>query len=237
MKKAIISCGFTKFTEKLKKLDFDVIEVSHYRNNFDNPESTHADMQVLNIDNKAIIMLKDNNYLNSQIIDKTKKLSIEFILTEKAVDKLKYPECVKLNIAVVGHYAIGNFKYCDSAVINALENYNYELINVNQGYAKCSTSIVADDAVITSDTSIFRAVQGKIDCLKIQEGYISLCEKYGGFIGGSSFLADKSTLAFTGDVTAHPDYINIKSFCRNHNVDIISLSGSPLYDVGGVVII
>ena len=237
MKKAVISGEFPEFVTILKHLDFEVIKTRPYKNNFDNPESSHADMQALNIDNKAVILLKDNIYLNSQIIDKTKNSSIEFIFTEKAFDEFKYPECVKLNIAIVGHYAICNFKYSDKAVINTLKKYNYELINVNQGYAKCSVSVVGDEAVITSDNSIFRAVQGKIDCLKIQEGHIYLCEKYGGFIGGSSFLSDKSTLAFTGDITAHPDYINIKSFCRNHGVDVMSLSKSPLCDVGGVVVI
>lgn len=237
MKRAVISRGFPELSTVLKRLNFEVIEVCPYKNNFDNPESSHADMQVLNIDNKAIILLKDNNCINTEIINTMKDTSIEFIFTDKTIDKFIYPECVKLNIAVVGHYAIGNFKFADNAVINILKKYNYDLINVKQGYAKCSTSIVGDDAIITSDTSIFREVQGKIDCLKIREGYISLCEKYGGFIGGSSFLLDKSTLAFMGDITAHPDYINIKCFCRNHGVDVLSLSNSRLCDVGGVVII
>ncbi len=237
MKRAVISGKYPKFITALKQLDYEIIKVEPYKDNFDNSEASHADMQILNLDNKAIILLRNNNCFNKKIIDFCQDTSTEIIFTDTDIYKFIYPECVKLNIALVGHYAIGNFKYTDNAVISILEKYHYERINVKQGYAKCSTSIVSDGAIITSDTSIFRAVQGKIDCLKISEGYISLCEKYGGFIGGASFLLDKSTLAFTGDITAHPDYINIKSFCRNHGVDVLSLSKSPLCDVGGAVII
>lgn len=237
MKRAVISGKFPEFITALEHFDYEVIKIQPYKNNFDNPESSHADMQVLNLDNKSIILLKNNDYLNNKITGFYQDTSIEIIITDNDIDKFIYPECVKLNIAIVGDYAIGNFKYSDNTVINALETYHYKCINVKQGYAKCSISIISDNAIITSDTSIFRAVQGKFDCLKISEGHISLCEKYGGFIGGASFLLDKSTLAFTGDITAHPDYINIKSFCRNHGVNVLSLSKSPLCDVGGAVII
>ena len=233
MKTAVVSGQYPEFVTALKDFDFNIIEVCSYKDNINNPESFHADMQILNIKDN-VILIKNNDYLNKQFINSTSK---EIIFTDEPITKFTYPKCVKLNIAIVGNYAIGNFKYTDNSVITVLGKYHYNLINVRQGYAKCSTAIVGDGAVITSDTSIFRAVQGKIDCLKIKEGYISLCEKYGGFIGGSSFLLDKSTLAFTGDITAHPDYINIKSFCRNHGVDVLSLSKAPLCDVGGVVII
>lgn len=236
MKRAFISAAFPEFAETLNRMGFDTVAVKPYKNICDNAEAFHADMQILNINNKSIILLKNNRF-NNKIINKIKDLPIEIIFTENEVNNFIYPECVKLNVAIVGNYAIGNTKYIDSVVLNILKKYNFELINVKQGYAKCATAIVNKEAIITSDISIFRAVKDKIDCLKITEGNISLCEKYSGFIGGASFLIDNSTLGFMGDITAHPDYINIKSFCQNHGVRLLSLSKSPLCDVGGVVVI
>ena len=58
-----------------------------------------------------------------------------------------------------------------------------------------------------------------------------------GFIGGSCALFSPDTLAFFGDISKHPDYSNIRSFTKNHGVDIISLSNQELYDAGGIIAI
>lgn len=177
------------------------------------------------------MVLKNNAVLNSEII----RYGFAVIDTESDIyDAFKYPQCVKLNCTIIGNNIIGNFKYMDRKVKSLLPNCNF--INVNQGYAKCSTAIVSDNAVITSDVSIYNAAkENKIDCLKISEGHISLCDKYHGFIGGTCFKIDKNTLAFTGDITLHPDYINIKAFCKNYGVNLLSLTKMKLTDIGGII--
>ena len=234
MKKAVISEQFPRYSEILKRCGFEIVSVKPYKQDIYNSEAYHSDMQILKINNN-IILLKDNDSLNNIIIENSNNYEISF--TKNRIENFVYPDCVKLNVAVVGKNAVGNFKYVDSTVIDILEKYRFSLINVKQGYSKCATLIVSDEAIVTSDPSIYRAAKGKLDCLKITEGYISLCEKYGGFIGGAGFLIDESTLAFTGDIRCHPDYIDIRSFCKNHGVDLLSLDNTGLYDVGGVVVL
>ena len=235
-KTAVISELFPNFAEELEKMGFDILKVQSYKNNILNAESFHADMQILVISDKTIVLLKNNINFNNSI----KKIignKINYIYTKDEITDFRYPFCVKLNIALVGKYAIGNFKYADTVVTETLLNYGFNLINVKQGYAKCSSAIVGDNAIITSDLSIAKAVSGKLDCLKISEGQIKLCDKYGGFIGGSSFMLNENTLAFMGDIAAHTDYENIKSFCKNHNIEIIYIKNTPLTDVGGVILL
>ena len=44
----------------------------------------------------------------------------------------------------------------------------YEIINVKQGYAKCSICVVSDNAIITADKGIAKAaIQNRIDVLEI----------------------------------------------------------------------
>ncbi len=236
-KTAVISGMFPNFSKRLKDLGFETIELGHYKNQTKNPEAAHPDMQMLKIDRTTMVLLKNNNSANEKITEKLKNTPVEIYYTEEEIGEFNYPDCVKLNVAVVGKYAIGNFKIGDAKVMRLIEQHGLEPINVKQGYAKCSSAVVGDSAVITSDESIVRGVKGKIDCLKISSGGIALCERYGGFIGGASFLADKSTLVFMGDIKAHPDYINIKSFCLGHGVNVESLSADTLCDVGGVVIL
>ena len=229
-----MSSQFPQLETAVKKLGYKVINTYPYNNQRENPEAAHADMQILKIED-SIILLKDNVKLNNLITEKCGEY--KYYYTCDLIKTFKYPECVKLNIAVAGKNAIGNFKYVDNTVLQILNKKSYNLINVNQGYAKCAVAAVSSDAIITADTSIYRAVNGKIDCLKISGGNITLCSRYGGFIGGACFAADSKTLVFMGDITLHPDYINIKSFCRNHSVELLSLSSEPLCDVGGVVVI
>ena len=71
--------------------------------------------------------------------------------------------------------------------------------------------------------------------LKIQKGFISLPGYDYGFIGGCCGKLSKNILAFTGKIESHPDYNNIKDFCRNYNVNVLSLTNDDLLDIGGIL--
>lgn len=227
---AAVSCQNQSAIKALKESGIEAIKVYPYKNLTANPEAAHADMQLLPIGGSSIIALKGNDVLNNVLADN----GFEVRLTSSEIIDFKYPNCVKLNCAVVGNSIICNERYIDETVRNEFSGKS--VINVSQGYAKCSTAIVAENAVITSDDSVYKAaVRNKIDCLKITEGHIELCERYHGFIGGACFKAEKGILAFIGDIRTHPDYINIKSFCLNYGVNILSLMSGNLTDIGGVV--
>ena len=228
---AAVSYRYSNIINGLNSLGIRTIEVPAFNGMTQNYESSHADMQVLCV-KETLFLLKDNDIFNNKVIEKT---GLDVVFTSECISEFKYPECVKLNAAVVEKNIIANYKYMDKKILEKCKDYN--IITVAQGYAKCSSAIISDKAVITSDESIYNAcTKKKIDCLKIQSGYIQLCERYGGFIGGSCFQFD-DTLYFTGDIKQHPDYSSIKSFCLNYSVNIKSIVKHTLTDVGGIVII
>lgn len=143
-----------------------------------------------------------------------------------------YPEVAKFNVCSVGNYVIGNTKTMHGAILSDVSD---RLIDVKQGYSKCSTYIVDDESIITSDEGIHRAVQGKIDCLLIQPGHVKLEGMEYGFIGGTGGRINSQFCFFNGDITAHPDYEKIKTFIQERR-KIILFTDEPLTDMGSFIV-
>ena len=158
----------------------------------------------------------------------------ELVLARDAVGA-EYPRDVIFNAAAVGEYLI-----CRRDAISAkvAELYSEDMtINVKQGYAKCSTSIVGDNAIITADPSISRAASEKgIDVLLISPHGVRLDGYDCGFIGGASG-ADNENVYFCGNIDLHPDSERIKAFCRKHGKNAVSLSDESLYDYGTLIFV
>lgn len=113
----------------------------------------------------------------------------------------------------------------------------YSILNVGQGYSKCSCAILADGAIITADRGIATVTrQNGIDTLLISEGHVELPGYSYGFIGGASGLCG-SRLYFCGDLEKHPDHMAIEAFSKMHSTQCISLSDGMLYDVGSLIFI
>ena len=147
----------------------------------------------------------------------------------------KYPETVKFNIAKIGDYIICKYDMISEVIKEHIEHKGYTVINVNQGYSKCSTAIVGD-SFITSDKGIYDACRDKnINGLLIRPGYIELPDLDYGFIGGTCVSFD-DVVYFNGDVTRHPDYEIIKSFIEkiDKKIEYINI---PLTDIGSFIII
>ena len=148
----------------------------------------------------------------------------------------KYPNNIQYNVAILGNYAIHNFKYTDNIILEYLDKFNIKKINVKQGYCKCSICIVDENSIITSDEGIHKEViKYGIDSLLIEKGYIDLFDLDYGFIGGCSGLISKDTLSFFGDIKKHPDYNRILEFVNKKNKKIISLSNEKLLDLGSLI--
>ncbi|MCH4889508.1 hypothetical protein EZV73_18145 [Acidaminobacter sp. JC074] len=145
----------------------------------------------------------------------------------------KYPETIKYNIAKVGDYVICKYSHISARVKKHIEEKNYKVIDVNQGYAKCSTAIIRD-SIITSDQGIFDACKDKLDCLLIEPGHIELPGLDYGFIGGTCLTFD-DTVFFHGDITKHPDYEKIRVFIEKKHMRIDYLK-RPLMDIGSFIV-
>lgn len=191
-------------------------------------EQFHADMQICIIRDTAFI---PENCHRTVIKAKEFGYNIKFCKQLSA----KYPQNILLNVAL-----IGNKLFCKEAdVATEIKEYctehNIEIINVNQGYTKCSTLVLSDKAIITADPSISKAAaeQG-IEVLRITPGYIVLDDADYGFIGGASGVIG-DTVYFFGDIHTHPDHREILCFLTKHNMKYFSLYSGPMNDIGGFV--
>lgn len=231
----VMSCEKADIVNEIKRLGIKIISTTS-SNELPYHERFHADMQIHNCEYK-FYLIKNNC---SEIGEKIKKIkpTAEIRVLEKQREN-RYPYNISLNGAFIGDYYICNKTFSNRDLLLWYINNGIEIIDVNQGYSKCSTAIVNHNAVITDDEAIFDACNKKsnIDVLKVSKGSIKLNGYNYGFIGGSCFKYDKNNLLFFGNANFHSDYENIKSFCDNYGIDIISLSNEPLTDLGGAVII
>jgi hypothetical protein len=136
----------------------------------------------------------------------------------------------------VGRYAFANTKHASRTVLTYLSENGFEIVNVAQGYAHCSTMIVSDNAIISADIGICREAQKcGIDALLISAGHIDLAPYEYGFIGGAcGSYGDKIYLC--GSLKYHPDGDKIRKFCKDHKKEIVELVDAPISDIGGILI-
>ena len=201
------------------------------------PTNSHADMLLFLID-KIVFCNKKYFHDNYSIFKKIEEYGYTVNPCEFEV-KNAYPYDVSLNQANVGNFIFGNSKACAEEILKYADNHSYSYISTKQGYAKCSTLVLNEKAIITADDSIRNiAKELEIDVLKITNGSneIQLDGYDYGFIGGASAVYNK-TVFFFGNVSLHTNAKEIRAFCENHGFSILSLSNSQLVDVGGAFIL
>ena len=193
-------------------------------------EQYHTDLQFLHYNKDTVFVLKECTSLKENL----KKYFPNVIEISKNIEK-DYPNNVMLNCVVLNDKLICNTKTIADEVLQMAIKDNLKIINVNQGYTKCSTCIVNENAIITSDKSIYKSCRNEMDVLLIRQGYIELSGTDYGFIGGSSFKYNRNTVVFTGNIKLHPDYESIKSFAENHNAELLSLTENTMIDIGSII--
>jgi uncharacterized protein DUF6873 len=192
--------------------------------------SGHPDIQIF-IYNKKLFCHADISLNFLKEIEKY----IEIIICETKLES-NYPHDIPYNIAANKFMAIHNFKYSADEIKVYLQLENIPLVDVEQGYSRCSTLLV-NNGLITSDPSIYReCLKNKIDVLKIRKGYIKLPGYNYGFIGGCTGELD-GKIYFTGNIKMHPDFTEIEKFIFDSNLEIEILSKGELIDLGSVLFI
>lgn len=195
----------------------------------DTPIQYHTDMQVIHLGDNSFLVEKSCESIKKSLID----VGAKVILSNKSLST-NYPNDIALNALIINKYVVGNIQYLDKNIIN-LQRKDYKLINVKQGYSRCSTAIINNNAIITADKSIQKALKDKIDILFINNGDIILKGYNYGFIGGSCGLIDKDIILFFGNIKKHKDYEKIQSFIRNYGIYIECTGKNKLEDIGGIV--
>ena len=229
----IISDKCKIICDKLNSLGYRLIYTDCV-DEFISYEKNHADMQCICV-KETVFLLKNCNNLKKELDRYTSNL----ISTEKRA-KCNYPNNILLNAKIIGKNIIGKIDALDSELVNFCTERGYNFINVKQGYSGCSILDVTENAIITTDESIYRTLLNtKIDVLKISQNGISLLgSKKGeqGLIGGASIKLSDSILFF-GDIRNHEDYYNILDFCNKRNVSIDFIKEFNLTDIGGGVLL
>ena len=221
--------------DSLKNHGFEVILMPPAEN-LQSGVASHTDMLIF-VGFGKLFSHRDYYKSHSELISLiAEKTGNEPILSDEEWSPL-YPHDVLFNACVVGNNLICNEKTVSRHILESAKQNGYKIINVSQGYTKCSICAVSDNAIITADKSISAACEGAgMDVLSVTAGHISLPPYSYGFIGGASgTCGDK--VYFCGSLDTHPDGDKIKEFCKKHGKIAISLGNGKLEDVGSLLFV
>ena len=195
----------------------------------DQPVSKHADI-LANYVGKFTFLVDKNQIEFCNFIEKNdgKSVFVENI-------ESPYPNDCLLNFVDIGNYIICNKSILTEQIVKYLPKK--EIIDVKQGYSKCSVCICKRNTIITDDISIYNAVSqyNSINALLIEKGSIRINKYDYGFIGGCCGLVDKDLLLFNGDLSTHTDFDKIIKFLYDNNIKYIDIKDKPLTDIGSII--
>ncbi|HAA43773.1 MAG TPA: hypothetical protein DCE02_07235 [Ruminiclostridium sp.] len=170
-----------------------------------------------------------------EILKKLHSLGFE-LLEGKSRLTSKYPGNICYNGARVGKYFFHNTKYTDSVILEHLKKKDIEIVHVNQGYTKCSVSVVNENSIITMDRGIAKVAEKKgLDVLVIDEDGILLPGIQNGFIGGATCLIDDKKFAVAGNIYRLKSAMKIIDFLSQKGIEHVSLSEEPVTDIGTII--
>lgn len=172
------------------------------------------------------------------IADKTAENALKDLSVQEYVNvRSPYPNDCILNAADIGDFLICNTKITCKSILKDVERQNKQIINVKQGYAKCSVCIIKRNTLITDDESIYREISkiSSASALLVSKGSVSLVGQNYGFLGGASGLLGKDHIFFNGDISSHTDFPEIKQFLDYHKVKYTDIKNKPLTDVGSII--
>lgn len=189
----------------------------------------HPDMLMHIIDSKNIVV---HSNIHQDFIDKLEGLGLNVHLSKNPL-KNSYPEDIALNALNLEGYFIHNLPYTDETLMRLL--IEKKLVQVKQGYTKCSTAIISPRAVITSDKGIAKALNNcTFDVLLVPPGDILLPGLNYGFIGGCCGLIEENLLAFYGSLECYSYGYDVMQFLKKHKVEPIYLRQGKLIDRGSI---
>ena len=228
-----VSIMFADIDDNALKSAFDKLSikvVSVTKNPLlDQPVSKHADI-LCNYVGKSTFLVDKNQVELCKFIKNNngKSVIIENIQSP-------YPNDCLLNFADIGDYIICNKSILTEDIVKILPDK--PIIDVKQGYSKCSVCICGHNTIVTDDKSVYNAVlqYDSINSLLIKKGSIRINKYDYGFIGGCCGLVDKNLLLFNGDLSLHSDFDKIKNFLYDNGINYIDIKGKPLTDIGSII--
>lgn len=194
----------------------------------------HVDIQLNIIDKNSREIIVQNS-ISNDFIKKLEEYKINFSFSKNSLG-LSYPNNIILNGLILDEYFVHNLKYTDE---NLLDNVkDKKLINVKQGYTKCSVLPIGNKAIITSDKKIALSLKSEgFDTLILPPGDILLPDLNYGFIGGVGGMINSNTLALFGEISNYAFGNELYRFLYKYDIEPISLRKGKLIDRGSLFII
>ena len=220
----------------LKYLGYELVPIQRSNNVY--PEiSSHVDIFTTKIGDTLVVE-------KSQFEDLTfmlKKSEYNIVRGKEQIE-MHYPDDIKYNVAIIGKYAVHNFKYTDKKVLKLLQEGGYELIDVEQGYTNCSIAVIDDTSVITTDKKIAERLRANNLSVLLLDYTpdIKLLDEHGryssmqGFIGGAIGKVDNNIIIF-GDLEKIDRDGQIRKFITDRHLTIVEFNGLDVIDYGGIL--
>ncbi|WP_072904033.1 DUF6873 family GME fold protein [Hathewaya proteolytica] len=197
----------------------------------------HPDMLLHILDANRLMVHKD---MDEAFVDTLLNYGFEVIHSAESLS-YKYPGDIILNAASSKSMFIHNLKYTDEKLMDIMKkrqdyNKNFTMIDVPQGYTKCSLAVLGYNCFITSDKPIYNKLHSMgYNILYVPPGNILLPGLDYGFIGGCCGIIDDNTVAFYGNLNFYKYGKEVISFLKKCGIDILYLSKSNLVDRGSIL--
>lgn len=222
--------GILQYEQELLRLGVKTLKTA-FNQRFSTTLGSHSDLFINYLGNGKILL----DFSQSVIEEELRSLGLKTELISESVTQ-DYPNDCLLNSVVENGRFIGKYDTACVRIKDYAEKHNFKIINTHQGYAKCSLLTVTKNAYITDDISIFKSLKKSgSDVLLIEKGSVRLKGFNYGFIGGCSGKISSDTIAFCGKIKKHKSFDNIKAFCNNYNINLLSLGSEELEDIGSII--
>lgn len=184
------------------------------------------------------------SYINNVLVC-APGLNIENSISGNTILSSKYPNDIAYNVCLIGNNAIHNFDYTDSKVDVLLDKFNFNRININQGYSNCSIAVIDNNSCIVTDKSIAdQLAKHGIETLLIDNTVTDKIHLYKnsyteysnmhGFIGGCISRIDNYIFC-SGDLNYIDSNGKIRKFIFERNLELIDFKGKDIVDYGGIL--
>ncbi len=194
--------------------------------------SRHADLGICIVSEKKAVCPPETCAYYSE---KLSPYGFEIISGKSAIGS-NYPKDSAYNVGIVGKKCFLNKSVCDEHLYEILISEGYKIINVKQGYSKCSICPVDENSFITGDKGIATAGENAgLSVLLISNDNISLSGYSNGFFGGSTGMGAKDELLINGDIDRLPDHDRIKEFLEERKIRIKSIKEGEVTDIGSII--
>lgn len=219
-----------QFKNLLNDLKIDYIETIKCKD-LDIPVDDHPDMVIHPVDYNSFVVY--NKYYD-YYINKLKKYNIN-VIKSKSMLSLKYPKDILLNVSRLNNYYFYKEDFIDENLKDLLDKENTGIM-VNQGYSKCSSMIIKENTVITSDIKLHKKFSSLgLKSYLLPPNFIDLPGYNTGFIGGTCGSIGKDEIIFYGNIKKYKYYEELRKILEKEKINYYYPNVDTFIDRGSII--